>query len=119
MNFPLRPVGGHPSSRRRGEPTVYHMGDTEIIFGDMALIAELHQPDVVIVPTRRPLHHGCDDGGTGDEAVFFREPRRRSPCHYGSFPIIAQDADGFVAAMEDSGIQVVIPQKNMPVRIDN
>ena len=32
-----------------GEPTVYHMGDTDI-FGDMGLIAEIHQPDVVIVP---------------------------------------------------------------------
>ena len=32
-----------------GEPTIYHMGDTDI-FGDMALIAEIHKPDVVIVP---------------------------------------------------------------------
>ena len=31
------------------EPTLYHMGDTEV-FSDMALIAELHEPTVAIVP---------------------------------------------------------------------
>ena len=30
-------------------PCIYNMGDTDI-FGDMALIAELHQPDIGIVP---------------------------------------------------------------------
>ena len=32
-----------------GEPTVYHMGDTDI-FSDMGLIAEIHQPKVAMVP---------------------------------------------------------------------
>ena len=32
-----------------GEPTVYHLGDTDI-FSDMALIAEMHEPKVAMVP---------------------------------------------------------------------
>src|SRR6266849_177043 len=32
-----------------GEPTVYHMGDTDI-FSDMGLIAETHQPKVAFAP---------------------------------------------------------------------
>ena len=32
-----------------GEPTLYHMGDTGI-FGDMALIQQIHQPEIGIVP---------------------------------------------------------------------
>ena len=32
-----------------GKPTVYHMGDTDI-FGDMAPIAEIHQPKIAFVP---------------------------------------------------------------------
>src|SRR3712207_7167205 len=32
-----------------GEPSVYHMGDTDI-FSDMGLIGEIHQPDVALVP---------------------------------------------------------------------
>ena len=31
------------------EPTLYHMGDTDI-FSDMALINELHQPEIGLVP---------------------------------------------------------------------
>src|SRR5690606_27558503 len=32
-----------------GEPTVWHMGDTDV-FSDMALLAELHEPKVAFVP---------------------------------------------------------------------
>jgi L-ascorbate metabolism protein UlaG (beta-lactamase superfamily) len=32
-----------------GEPTVYHMGDTDI-FSDMGLISEIHQPRIAMVP---------------------------------------------------------------------
>ena len=39
------------------------------------------------------------------------------PCHYGSFPIIEATADRFVAAMDGSGIQVIVPHKNMGVRL--
>ena len=39
------------------------------------------------------------------------------PCHYGSFRIIEPNADRFVAAMEGSGTQVIVPQKGMAVRL--
>src|SRR6476660_7188411 len=35
--------------KAKGEPTVWHMGDTDI-FSDMALIAEIYQPKAAIVP---------------------------------------------------------------------
>ena len=48
VGFPL----GSPNGivvRAAGEPTVYHMGDTDI-FGDMALINEIYAPKVGLVP---------------------------------------------------------------------
>ena len=39
------------------------------------------------------------------------------PCHYGSFPIIEPNADKFVAALEGSGIQALVPNKHTAVRI--
>jgi L-ascorbate metabolism protein UlaG (beta-lactamase superfamily) len=39
------------------------------------------------------------------------------PCHYGSFPIIEPTADRFVAALEGSGVQALVPHKHMPVTI--
>src|ERR671912_102763 len=81
-----------------GEPTVYHMGDTDI-FGDMALIAEIHKPDVVIAPIGDRFTMGPEVAAmavrrcfTGLKAVI--------PCHYASFPPLVPNADRFVAAMD-------------------
>jgi L-ascorbate metabolism protein UlaG (beta-lactamase superfamily) len=91
-----------------GEPTIYHMGDTDI-FSDMALIAEIHQPKIAFVPI-------------GDR--FTMSPRTAAlainrffkldavvPCHYGSFPIIEPNADKFVAEMKGSPTTVIVPEK--------
>ena len=39
------------------------------------------------------------------------------PCHYGSFPIVEPNADRFVAALDGTGVQVVVPHKTVGVRI--
>lgn len=97
------------------EPTVYHMGDTDV-FGDMALIQELHRPDVVIVPIGDRFTMGSDLAAYAIKRFF--KPRAVIPCHYGSLPIIEPTADRFVAAMDGGGVQVVIPHKTVGVRID-
>lgn len=97
-----------------GEPTIYHMGDTDI-FGDMALIAELHAPDVLMVPIGDRFTMGAQTAALAVRRYF--APRAVIPCHYGSFPILAPDAEAFVAALRGSGIQVVVPHKNMPVTL--
>ena len=97
-----------------GEPTVYHMGDTDV-FGDMALIAELHRPDVAMVPTGDRFTMGPDTAAFAVKR--FLKLAAVIPCHYGSFPIIDQTADRFVSAMEGKGTQVVVPHKTVGVRI--
>lgn len=89
-----------------GEPVVYHMGDTDV-FGDMALIQEMHRPDLLMVPVGDRFTMGA--AGAAFAVKRFFTPKAVIPCHFGSFPIIAPDADAFVAAMEGSGIQVVVP----------
>ncbi|MDT3686874.1 MAG: metal-dependent hydrolase [Pseudorhodoplanes sp.] len=94
--------------KANGEPTVYHLGDTDI-FSDMALIAEIHEPKIAFVPI-------------GDR--FTMSPRTAAlairrffkldavvPCHYGSFPIIEPNADKFVAEMKGSATKVIVPEK--------
>lgn len=112
-NVPLGNPGGI-IVKADGEPTVYHMGDTDI-FGDMALIAEIHEPEVAMVPigdrfTMNPV--------TAALAVrrFFRL-RTAIPCHYGSFPIIEPTADKFVAAMHGHETQVLVPQRGVPFAV--
>ncbi|HKG75977.1 MAG TPA: metal-dependent hydrolase, partial [Beijerinckiaceae bacterium] len=48
---------------------------------------------------------------------FFSSAKAVMPCHYASFPPLQPSADRFVAAMEGSGIQVIVPHKHMAVRV--
>ncbi|MBV9078738.1 MAG: metal-dependent hydrolase [Methylobacteriaceae bacterium] len=96
-----------------GEPTLYHMGQTDL-FGSMALIEELHRPDILLVPIGGRFTMGAERAACAVRR-FFR-PKAVIPCHYGSFPDFAPDADAFVAAMEGSEVQVVVPPLGMGVR---
>jgi L-ascorbate metabolism protein UlaG (beta-lactamase superfamily) len=113
VNFPLGSANGI-IVKAPGEPTVYHMGDTDI-FGDMGLIAEIHQPDVAMVPIGDRFTMGAEVAALAVQRFF--KLRAVIPCHYGSFPIIDRDADKFVAAMDGKGTQVVVPHKTVGVRI--
>lgn len=97
-----------------GEPVVYHMGDTDV-FGDMALIQELHAPEILMVPVGDRFTMGADRAAFAVKRFF--TPRAVFPCHFGTFPILDPNADKFVAAMEGTGIQVVTPHKGMAVTI--
>ncbi len=81
------------------EPTLYHMGDTDI-FGDMALINELHQPEIGLVPIGDRFTMGGAVAALACKRYF--DFKTIVPCHYGSFPIIDQTADTFVKAMDRS-----------------
>lgn len=100
--------------KAQGEPTVYHMGDTDV-FGDMELINEMHQPKVAMVPIGDRFTMG------GESAAFavkrFFKLDTVIPCHYGSFPIIDADADKFVAAMKGASTKVVVPEKGKAVAV--
>ncbi|KXF77631.1 hydrolase [Paramesorhizobium deserti] len=90
------------------EPTLYHMGDTDI-FSDMALIDELHRPEIGIVPIGDRFTMGGAVAGLACQRYL--KFSTVLPCHYGSFPIIDQTADKFVAAMEDAnGTKVEVPK---------
>ncbi|MEX6507905.1 metal-dependent hydrolase [Jiella sp. M17.18] len=82
-------------------PTVYHMGDTDI-FGDMALIEELHQPKIAMVPVGDRLTMGAAVAALACRRYFNFD--RIIPIHWGTLPILDQTPDKFSQAMEgDSG----------------
>lgn len=78
-------------------PTLLHMGDTDI-FADMALINELHKPEIGIVPIGDRFTMGGAVAALACRRYF--DFRTILPCHYGSFPIIDQTADKFLEALE-------------------
>ncbi len=89
------------------DKTLYHMGDTDI-FSDMALIDELHEPKIGLVP--------IGDRFTMGGAVAALACRRFLkfetvvPCHYRTFGLLDQTPDKFVEGMQGSGTKVLIPE---------
>ncbi len=89
--------------------TVYHMGDTEI-FGDMAIIQEVFQPDVGCVPIGDRFTMGAKQAAMACKRYF--KFKTIIPIHYGTFPIIDPDPSKFLAEME--GHNVVVPEVSVP-----
>jgi len=89
------------------DKTLYHMGDTDI-FSDMALIQELHEPDIGIVPIGDRFTMGGAVAALACRRFFRFEAA--IPCHYGTFPIIDQTADKFVAGLEGSHTKAIVPK---------
>ncbi len=88
------------------EPTLYHMGDTDI-FSDMGLINELHAPDIGIVPIGDRFTMGGAVAALACQRYF--NFKTALPCHYGSFPIIDQTPEKFVAGMDGVKTKVETP----------
>jgi L-ascorbate metabolism protein UlaG (beta-lactamase superfamily) len=104
------PVGNPNGAiiKAKGEKTLWHMGDTDI-FSDMALLAEIHGVEACICPIGDRFTMG---GKVAALAMTrFVKPKVAIPCHYGSFPIIDANADAFVAGLQGSEVQALVPSK--------
>ena len=93
----------------RDGKTVYHMGDTDI-FSNMGLINELHQPQIGLVPIGDRYTMGAKTATLACKRFFNFETV--VPCHYGTFPVLDQTADKFVAEM--AGNRVLVPEVGVP-----
>lgn len=89
------------------DKTLYHMGDTDI-FSDMALVNELHAPDVGLVPIGDRFTMGGAVAALACRRFF--NFKTVIPCHYATFPLIDPTADKFVTGMEGHTAQVIVPE---------
>ncbi len=96
------------------DKTVYHMGDTDI-FSDMALVNELHEPKIGLVPIGDRFTMGGAVAALACRRFFKFETA--IPCHYASFPMVDQDAGKFIAGMEGSGTRVLTPERGKSVEL--
>ncbi len=113
VNFPLGNANG-VVVKAPGEPTVYNMGDTDI-FGDMALIAEIHAPKIGLVPIGDRFTMGAKTAAMAVKRFFDFDTV--IPCHYGTFPIIDASADAFLREMQGAKTKVLVPKKGEAVRV--
>lgn len=104
VGFPLGSSNGVVLTPKSG-PVLLHMGDTDV-FSDMALINQLWAPQIGIVPIGDRFTMGARTAAFACRNYF--DFKTVIPCHYGTFPIIAPNADAFVA--EAKGQNVVVPK---------
>ncbi len=65
-------------------PRLYFAGDTNV-FGDMALIARIYEPDLVVIPIGDHFTMGPREAAVALELLG---AKRCVPSHYGTFPIL-------------------------------
>jgi L-ascorbate metabolism protein UlaG (beta-lactamase superfamily) len=98
---------------RFGGKTIYFAGDT-CLFLDMQLIGE-EGLDVAVLPIGDTFTMGPKDAA---RAAGFLKAQKVIPCHYDTFPPIAQDTGAFgelLAAASESTL--VVPVRNEPVEL--
>lgn len=100
--------------KAEGHPTLYHMGDTAI-FGDMALVNEIYEPEIGIVPIGDRYTMGAKMAAMACRRFF--KFRTIVPCHYGTFPALEQTADKFLAEMGEDFSQVFVPERGKPFEV--
>lgn len=92
----------------------YHAGDTGL-FGDMALIAELHEPRVAMLPigdryTMSPK--------AAARACRLLRPRVVFPMHYGTWPSLTGTVEAFREEMRAvPGVEIIAPKPGETVTL--
>ena len=74
----------------------------------MGLINELHQPEIGLVPIGDRFTMGGAVAALACQRYF--NFQTILPCHYGSFPIIDQTPETFIAAMEGVKTRIETPK---------
>lgn len=95
---------------------VYHSGDTDV-FGDMALIRELHRPDIAFLSIGG--HYTMDPRGAA-KAIELLGVSRVVPIHWGTFDILAGTPDALRSALKARGladVQVISPEPGESVTL--
>lgn len=90
--------GGNPAGilLKTADGTIYHAADTGLFY-DMKLIGE-EGIKVAILPIGDNYTMGPDDSV---RAVRLLEPEVVIPCHWNTFPLIAQDANQWAASVSE------------------
>jgi L-ascorbate metabolism protein UlaG (beta-lactamase superfamily) len=89
---------------------IYVSGDTDIM-ADMGWMGEYHQPDIGILSAGG--HFTMDMRRAAFAARKYFDFKTVIPCHYRTFPLLAQDASVLASGLP--GVRVVEPQVLQPI----
>lgn len=90
--------------RLENRQAFYFAGDTAL-FGDMALIGEMHQPDIAFLPIG---DHYTMNPVAAAKACEMLGVRQVVPMHYGTFPVLTGSPDDLKKLVEPMGVDVLV-----------
>ncbi|MEM9012049.1 MAG: metal-dependent hydrolase [Pseudomonadota bacterium] len=85
--------------------TIYFSGDTDVM-ADMGVFQDLHAPEIGILACGG--HYTMDMERAAYAAKRFFDFETVIPCHYKTFPLLAQSAEPLIAALPE--VQVIEPE---------
>ena len=104
-------AGGEAGFILRAEgQVIYISGDTDVM-ADMGVIAERYGPTVGILCCGG--HYTMDMEGAAFAAKRFFDFKTVIPCHFGTFPILAQSAQPLVDALPGVEVKVLEPMESL------
>ncbi len=95
-----------------GAPTTYFAGDTNV-FGDMALIARIYEPEVAVLPIGDHYTMGPREAAVALELLGVS---RCVPCHYGTFPLLTGTPDE-LRRLAPQGVEILTPAPGETVEL--
>lgn len=102
----LQYAGGEAGFMIRGEGhTIYFSGDTDVM-ADMAWMGEYYAPDIGILCAGG--HYTMDMDMAAWAAKKYFDFKTVIPCHYKTFPILAQSADALISGLP--GVDIREPE---------
>lgn len=81
--------------------SIYFSGDTDVM-ADMKIFNDLHQPDIGILACGG--HYTMDMRRAAYAAKTFFNFKTLIPCHYKTFPLLAQSAEELLSALPDTNV---------------
>ncbi len=91
--------------------SAYFAGDTAL-FGDMALIGELYQPELAFLPIGDHFTMGPHQAA---HAARLIKAKRVIPMHYGTFPALTGTPEALSEKLAKDGIEVWALKHGQPV----
>jgi len=83
---------------------IYHAGDKGV-HADMALIAEIYQPEIALLPIGDLYTMGPREAAV---AARMLKPRVIVPAHYGTFPALTGTPDAFRTELKRAGVEAEV-----------
>ncbi len=94
---------------------IYHSGDTSLMADMKTIIGDFYRPDIAILPIGGVFTMGPEEAAFACKLI---RPKIVIPEHYGTFPVLVQNADDFIEKVRKHSPQVKVLEVKPGVKVE-